>query len=318
MDSLELAQFWGEKRYHSLDYHLRQRYGEKVYKVALDGGMTCPNRDGTLGRRGCIFCSAGGSGDFAAKRCGSVTEQIDGAIGGISARKATGTKFIAYFQSYTNTYAPISYLKSLFGEALSHPDVVELAIGTRPDCLGDKIVGMLRELQESSGKRICVELGLQTIHEETAAFIRRGYPLPVFEEAVRDLKGCSLEVVVHVIFGLPWETREMMMETVSYLSRRELGIDGIKLQLLHVLKGTDLADYLGEFPLLSMEEYVDIVISALELLPPEMVVHRLTGDGPRELLLAPAWSSHKKMVLNTIHHELKIRNSWQGRCYRKD
>lgn len=307
---------WGDKRYHSLDYHLKKRYGQKVYKVALDGGMTCPNRDGTLGRRGCIFCSAGGSGDFAAKRCESVTKQIDGAIAGISSRKTTGSKFIAYFQSYTNTYAPLSYLENLFGEALSHPKIAALSIGTRPDCLGDDVITLLADLQRRFQKQICVELGLQTIHEKTAVFIRRGYSLPVFEQAVSELKKHSLEVVVHVILGLPWETKEMMMQTVSYLSEKRFGIDGIKLQLLHVLKDTDLAAYLGQFPILSMEEYIDLVICALELLPPDMVIHRLTGDGPKALLLAPAWSSQKRTVLNNIHHELKIRNSCQGRLYK--
>lgn len=326
-------QFWGEKRYHSLDYHLKEKYGEKVYKVALDGGMTCPNRDGTLGVRGCIFCSAGGSGDFAAPKSVSVREQIDGAILGISSRKVTGTKFIAYFQSYTNTYAPLDYLYSLFSEALSHPDIVGLSIGTRPDCLGRKVVEMLAGLQDTFGKAVSVELGLQTIHEDTARFIRRGYALPVFEQAVSKLKAHHLEVVVHVILGLPWETREMIQKTVSYLGGKPVtlassempehtvqlpeAVDGIKLQLLHILKGTDLADYLGQFPVLSMEEYIDIVIACLELLPPEMVVHRLTGDGPKALLLAPEWSTHKKAVLNTINHELKARNTWQGRLYQR-
>lgn len=326
-------QFWGEKRYHSLDYHLKETYGEKVYKVALDGGMTCPNRDGTLGERGCIFCSAGGSGDFAAPRCTSVREQIDRAILGISSRKVTGTKFIAYFQSYTNTYAPLDYLYSLFSEALSHPDIVGLSVGTRPDCLGRDVVEMLAGLQDTFGKTVSVELGLQTIHEDTARFIRRGYALPVFEQAVSELKAQHLMVVVHVILGLPWETREKMLQTVSYLGGKPVtlssaetrehtmqlptAVDGIKLQLLHILKGTDLADYLGQFPVLSMEEYIDIVIACLELLPPQMTIHRLTGDGPRVLLLAPEWSSHKKTVLNTIHHELKARNTWQGRLYKK-
>lgn len=334
---------WGGKRYHSLDYHLKQRYGEKVYKIALDGGMTCPNRDGTLGKRGCIFCSEGGSGDFAAKYCGNVTKQINGAIAGISSRKTTGTKFIAYFQSYTNTYAPVEYLKNLFSEALSHPDIVQLSIGTRPDCLGKPILSMLSELQATLKKPVSVELGLQTIHETTAGFIRRGYALPVFEQAVKNLKAHTLEVVIHVILGLPWETKEMMMQTISYLSGKLVtlsdtvstghkrntsqktmhtiqmpeSIDGIKLQLLHVLKGTDLASWLGQFPVLSMGEYIDIVISALELLPPDIVIHRLTGDGPKALLLAPEWSTHKRTVLNTINQKLKAENTWQGRLYKK-
>lgn len=309
---------WGEKRYHSLDYHLKQLYNEKVYKIALDGGMTCPNRDGTLGTSGCIFCSQGGSGDFAAPRKHSVTEQIKQAIAGISSRKTTGRKFIAYFQSYTNTYAPVDYLQSLFLEALSYPDIVGLSIGTRPDCLDSGILEMLSYLQANTKKSISIELGLQTIHEQTAQFIRRGYSLPVFEQAVQELKVHSLEVVVHTILGLPCETKEMILQTISYLSKRKKWIDGIKLQSLHILRNTDLVNYLGTFPILSMEEYIDMIILALELLPPDMVIHRLTGDGPKALLLAPVWSSHKKMVLNTIHHELKIRNTWQGRLYHNE
>ncbi len=322
---------FGEKRYHSLDYHFRQRFGEKVYKIALDGGMTCPNRDGTLGSRGCIFCSEGGSGDFAAKKCGNVTEQISRAIREISSRKAAGKKFIAYFQSFTNTYAPVPVLHSLFSEALSHPQIAGLSIGTRPDCLGEDILCLLSQLKADFGKPVFMELGLQTIHETTAAFIRRGYSLPVFDDAMTRLKQHSLETVVHVIFGLPWETREMMLATVSYLAGKPVPVsgtqtniripaipDGIKLQLLHVLSGTDLADYLGQFPLLSMEEYVDLIICALELLPQDMVIHRLTGDGPKALLLAPEWSSRKREVLNLINHELKARNTFQGARYKTD
>lgn len=302
---------WGEKRYYSLDYYLKTTFGEKVYKVALDGGMTCPNRDGTLGSRGCIFCSAGGSGDFAAKRQGSVTAQIDTAISGIQKAKKTGDKFIAYFQSYTNTYAPVSYLEPLFTEAISHPSIVALSIATRPDCLGEDVLALLQRLSEI--KPVWVELGLQTCHDKTAAFIRRGYRLPTFEKAVRDLHALSIPVITHVILGLPHETEEDVFSTIRYLNH--LPIQGIKLQLLHVLKDTDLADYLGTFPVLSMDEYVSLVIHCLELLSPDTVVHRITGDGPKELLLAPEWSKSKKTVMNRINQALKLQDTWQGRLY---
>jgi hypothetical protein len=302
---------WGEKRYYSLDYYLKTTFGEKVYKIALDGGMTCPNRDGTLGEGGCIFCSAGGSGDFAAKRQNSVTEQIDTAIAGIQKAKVAGNRFIAYFQSYTNTYAPLSYLEPLFTEAISHPSVVALSVATRPDCLGEEVLDLLSHLSER--KPVWVELGLQSCHEKTAEFIRRGYPLSVFEGAVEDLSRRSIPVISHVILGLPYETREDMFTTIRYLN--QLPIQGVKLQLLHVLKDTDLAAYLGSFPILSMEEYISIVIHCLELLSPQIVIHRLTGDGPKKLLLAPEWSKSKKTVMNRIHHTLKEQNTWQGRLY---
>lgn len=304
---------WGEKRYYSLDYYLKQTFGEKVYKVALDGGMTCPNRDGKLDTRGCIFCSAGGSGDFAAPRCDSVTEQINRAIIGIQKAKSAGNKFIAYFQSYTNTYAPVDYLRTLFTEAISHPSIVGLSIGTRPDCLPEDVLDLLGELNQI--KPVWVELGLQTCHEKTALFIRRGYPLSVFEKAVSDLKKRNLQVIVHTILGLPFESKEDMLETIDYISSKP--VDGIKLQLLHVLKGTDLADYLGQFHTLSMEEYTDLVITCLEHLPQDIVVHRITGDGPKNILLAPLWSGNKKASMNQINQELKLRDTWQGRLYQK-
>ncbi len=312
---------WGEKRYYSLDYYLKQTFGEKVYKIALDGGMTCPNRDGTLGFKGCIFCSAGGSGDFAAPKCNSVTEQIDNAILGIKKAKTTGNKFIAYFQSYTNTYAPVDYLKQLFTEAIHHPSIVALSIGTRPDCLPEDVLDLLDELGKI--KPVWVELGLQTCHEKTAKFIRRGYPLSVFEKALEDLKKRNITVIVHTILGLPLETKEDILKTINYLSKKP--IDGIKLQLLHVLKGTDLADYLENETTLSvdgtitklpsMEEYTDLVITCLEHLPEHIVVHRITGDGPKKSLLAPLWSGNKKASMNQINKELKSRDTWQGKCY---
>ncbi len=303
---------WGEKRYYSLDYYLRKTFGEKLYKISLDGGMTCPNRDGTLGTRGCIFCSAGGSGDFAGDRRLSIAEQL--AIGkNALQKKYTGSSYIAYFQAFTNTYAPVSYLKQIFTEAISDKDVKVLSIATRPDCLSPEILELLTEL--NSRKPVWVELGLQTIHRESADYIRRGYDLDVFEKAVYDLKSRNLEVIVHTILCLPNESREMMKETVSYLNK--LPVDGIKLQLLHVLKGTDLAiDYAKDlFELPELTEYVELVGDLVAHLRPDMVIHRLTGDGPSDLLIAPLWTKGKLVTLNKIQQYLKQADLWQGKDY---
>lgn len=301
---------WLEKPYHSLDFMLRERFGEKVYKVTLNGGMSCPNRDGKLGTRGCIFCSAGGSGDFAADGKQSISTQIEEQKAMICQKRPV-SKFIAYFQAYTNTYAPVTYLRRIFTEAISHPDVVALSIGTRPDCLGEDVLDLLSELNQI--KPVWVELGLQTIHESTACYIRRGYPLSCFDQAVRQLHQRNLEIIVHTILGLPGETPEQVLQTISYLNHQP--IQGIKIQLLHVLKHTDLADdYLaGKFEVLTQEAYLDLLISCLEHLSPDIVVHRVTGDGPKDLLIAPLWSSAKRSVLNELHHEMKIRNTWQGK-----
>lgn len=303
---------WNGKPYHSLDYMLKERFGEKVYKVTLNGGMSCPNRDGTIGHGGCIFCSEGGSGDFAASAALSIHEQIDSQIAMLSAKRPIH-KYIAYFQAYTNTYAPLSYLERIFTEAIEHEDIVGLSIGTRPDCLPDETLDLLSELNKK--KPVTVELGLQTIHERTAAFIRRGYKLSCFEDALEKLQERKLETVVHTILGLPGETTEDILETMRYLNAHH--IDGIKLQLLHVLKHTDLAAYYGQsgFHILSEDEYVDLVIRCLEVLSPDITIHRLTGDGPSDLLIAPLWSLKKRSVLNHIHHELKIRDTWQGRLF---
>lgn len=300
---------WDGKRYHSLDYALKKRFGEKVYKISLNGGMTCPNRDGTIATRGCIFCSRGGSGDFAAPMQESVTQQIDSAILGIKSKKSTGSKYIAYFQAFTNTYAPVDYLYPLFLEAISHPDIVVLSIATRPDCLGDDILLMLEELNQI--KPVWIELGLQTSNDKTAAFIRRGYLLSIFEEAIHKLSERSIEIIVHVIIGLPYETKEDLLNTILYLAKKP--IQGIKLQLLHILKETDLANYISTISILSLEEYVELVILCLEHLPSNIIIHRITGDGPKELLLAPLWSSKKRVVMNTIHQRLVQKNTWQGK-----
>lgn len=303
---------WNDKPYHSLDYMLRERFGEKIYKVSLNGGMTCPNRDGKIGNRGCIFCSAGGSGDFAGDAENTISEQIE-AQKKLLVRKRPAGKYIAYFQAYTNTYAPPEYLRSIFTEALNHPDIVGLSIGTRPDCLEENVLNLLSELNEQ--KPVWVELGLQTIHKKTAAYIRRGYPLECFEQAVKSLRARNIEVIVHTILGLPGESRLDILDTMEYLNHQD--IQGIKLQLLHVLKNTDLADDFekGLFQVYTMEEYLDLLISCLEHLSPDIVIHRITGDGPKDLLIAPTWSSKKRTVLNTLHQEFKTRNTWQGRLY---
>ena len=298
------------EHYYSLNRYLRERFGEKVYKLALDGGMSCPNRDGSLGRGGCIFCSAGGSGDFAQGRCATVAEQLERAKGRI--RSKTGAEqFIAYFQSYTNTYAPVEYLETLFTEAISEPSVAALSIGTRPDCLPDEVVQLLARLNRR--KPVWVELGLQTIHADTARLIRRGYGLSVYEDAVARLKDAGLTVIVHVILGLPGETREQMLQTIDYLGGDHRP-DGVKLQLLHVLEGTDLAQLwrAGQVPVMEPEEYYDLLCECLRRLPPDMVIHRLTGDGPKRILLAPLWTGDKKRVLNDLNRELERQHVRQG------
>lgn len=303
---------WGEKPYRSLDFDLKERFGAKVYKISLNGGMTCPNRDGTLDTRGCIFCSSGGSGDFAGDAGQSITAQIEAQRAGL-VRKFPVRHFIAYFQAYTNTYAPTEYLRRIFTEALAHPDVVGLSIGTRPDCLSDETLALLAELNRQ--KPVFVELGFQTMHEKTAALIRRGYQRPCFEQAVMKLRDRGLEVIVHTILGLPGETTADVLATIGYLNHCD--IQGIKLQLLHVLSGTDLADYYRSpgFAVLTQEQYIDLVIRCIELLSPDITIHRLTGDGPKDLLIAPLWSSRKRSVLNRIHQELKLKNTWQGRLF---
>lgn len=305
-----MAVYWGEKRYHSLNYHLQKNYGEKMYKISLDGGMTCPNRDGMLGTRGCIFCSRGGSGDFAASRTLSITEQIETGKQQ-AARKYTGSSYIAYFQAYTNTYAPASYLRQIFTEAIQNPDIRILSIATRPDCLGPDVISLLKEL--AAIKPIWVELGLQTIHEDTARFIRRGYDLPVFERAIHDLRNAGITVIVHTILGLPGESRKQMLQTVNYLNTQD--IQGIKFQLLHILKDTDLADYYEKhpFPLPDMKTYFSILAEQLTHLRPDIVVHRLTGDGPKQLLIAPLWTGNKRQVLNQMQAYFKRHDIWQGK-----
>lgn len=308
---------WHGRPYYSLDAYLKNTYGEKLYKIAIDAGFTCPNRDGTLGNGGCIFCGAGGSGDYAVKTSDhiSVKEQLTAGIS-LFGHKRIGQRFIAYFQAYTNTYGPLSRLRSLYTEALREPAVAGISIATRPDCISEDIVTILVNIMEEfPDKFVWIELGLQTIHEETADFIRRGYPLPIYDKCVALLRQAHIPVITHVILGLPGEIKEHMLSTVDYLNHS--GTWGVKLQLLHVLRDTDLAslhDQGGYLPL-TQDAYTDLVIDCLERLNPDIVVHRLTGDGPRDLLLAPLWSLDKRNVLNTLHHTMKTRASYQGRLY---
>lgn len=304
--------FWGEKRYYSVDYYLKQAFGEKVYRLALNGGMTCPNRDGTLGSRGCIFCSAAGSGDFAQDGCAPIPEQLAAAKGQLR-NKRNCRKFIAYFQAYTNTYAPVEKLRKLFMDAIKDPDVVILSIATRPDCLSGEVLKLLEGLNRI--KPVWVELGLQPVHSETSRFIRSGFTLECFHQAVFQLHQRGIPSIVHVILGLPGESGAQMLETVSHVGR--LPVFGIKLQLLHVLSGTDLGTLYRErpFPLFTQEEYCEMVCRCLELLPPSITIHRLTGDGPKELLMAPLWSRAKRSVLNQIHQTLKEQDTWQGKYF---
>ena len=286
-----------------LNDYLRERFGCKVYKIALNGGFTCPNRDGTLGRGGCIFCSAGGSGEFAEDADLSITEQIERGKKRVSDKIQNG-KYIAYFQAYTGTYAQIDRLRQLYTEAIDHPDIVALSIATRPDCLPSEVLDLLEELNRI--KPVWIELGLQTIHPVTAEYIRRGYSLDIYDKAVSDLHQRGIEVITHVIIGLPGENTDDILKTVRYVC--DVGTDGIKLQLLHVLKGTDLEKeyHSGNISILSEDEYINILKACVSIIPETTVIHRLTGDGDKKLLVAPLWSADKKHVYNRIKQEVLI------------
>lgn len=295
------------KHYYSLNDYLLNRFGEKIYKLSIDLGLTCPNRDGFLDTRGCIFCHEGSS-HFASKGA-DIASQIEKAKELVS-KKTKATRFIAYFQSYTNTYAPVEYLKRIFTEVISRDDIVAISIGTRPDCIPDEILEMLSELNKI--KPVWVELGLQTSNENTARYIRRCYTNDVYENAVKRLKEKGIEVITHIILGLPDETLEDMLSSVGYAVK--CGTDGIKLQLLHVLKDTDLCeDYMqGKFQTLNMDEYIDILFECIKIIPENIVLHRITGDAPKKYLVSPLWSADKKTVINTINRELESRNIRQG------
>mgnify|MGYP001371699992 FL=1 len=291
--------------FYSVNEYLKGTYGVKMYKLALNGGMNCPNRDGLIDTRGCIFCSAGGSGDFACTNVDDAKKLIS--------NKYTGNNFIAYFQSYTNTYADVSYLRNLFMPVINNPDVKILSIATRPDCLDDSVITLLDELNKI--KPVWIELGLQTIHKKTSDYIRRGYELDIFTDAVKRLNKSDIKVIVHMILGLPGESDEMMLDTARFIANS--GAWGIKLQLLHVLKGTDLADDYNNhlFETMTMDNYIRLIGRIIELLPPDMVIHRLTGDGPKKILIAPLWSADKKRVHNSLMQYFTNNNIIQGRNY---
>ncbi len=313
MDRQEQLFSKGEKRYRTFNEHLRQRFGEKVFKVSLDGGFTCPNRDGRLGTAGCIYCSARGSGDFAGEAEASIHEQFADVIKRME-KKWPRAKYLAYFQAYTNTYAPLDRLKVMYEEALAEKNVVGLSIATRPDCLPLDVLDYLEELNRHT--YLWVELGLQSTHERSLQWIGRGHNYDQFLSGLEELSKRNIRVCGHIILGLPGETRADMLATAKEVSR--LPLQGIKIHLLHILRHTPLADFYESkpFPLLTADEYVALVADVLELLPPEMIIHRLTGDGAPEDLIAPAWSRKKWEVLNAIDRELEKRDSWQGKKWR--
>lgn len=303
------------KRYHTWSKHLKDTFGHKVFKVALDAGFDCPNRDGTVAYGGCTFCSVAGSGDFAGNRADSIEVQFATIRDQMHQKWKTG-KYMAYFQAYTNTHAPLPYLKQQFEAALAQDGVVAMSIATRPDCLPDDVVDYLAELNERT--YLWVELGLQTVHECTAKLVNRAHNYETYIDGVNKLRQRGIRVCTHIINGLPMETKEMMMETVKEVAK--LDVQGIKIHLLHLLKGTPMVKQYekGQLQFLEKDEYIELVVDQLELLPPEMIIHRITGDGPIDLMIGPMWSVSKWDVLNGIDQELKRRDSWQGKFFSKE
>ncbi|ADO82736.1 TIGR01212 family radical SAM protein [Ilyobacter polytropus] len=303
---------WDNKRFHTLNYELKKKFGEKIYKVSLDGGFTCPNRDGTLGNKGCIFCSDKGSGEFAGDRRKSIGDQIDDQLKLIEKKFPKG-KVIAYFQNFTNTYASIEKLRKIYTEALSHPRVSGLAIATRPDCIPEEVLDLLEELGKENF--IWIELGLQTIHEKTSELINRGYSLEQFIISVENLLEKKIPFVTHLILGLPGESKTDILNSVRFVNKSKSW--GIKLHLLHIIKETPLHEYYktNSFPLMEKENYIELVVEILEILNPEMTVHRITGDGTRDTLIGPLWSLDKRSILNGVDKLLKEKNSYQGKFY---
>ncbi|MCM3759567.1 TIGR01212 family radical SAM protein [Alkalihalobacillus oceani] len=308
-------ELFGEKRYHSWNHHLRRHFGEKIFKIPLDAGFDCPNRDGNVAFGGCTFCSERGSGDFAGDRADDLVTQFE-TIKGRMHRKWKQGKYIGYFQAYTNTYAPVETLRTYFETILAQKDVVGLAIATRPDCLPDDVVDYLAELNERT--YLWVELGLQTVHERTAQLINRAHDYQCYVDGVAKLRRHGIRVCSHIINGLPLESYEMMIETAKEVAK--LDVQGIKIHLLHLLKKTAMVKQYekGLLELMSLDDYVKLVVDQLEILPPSMIIHRLTGDGPGDLMIGPMWSMNKWRVLNAIEAELKARNSWQGKFYQKE
>ncbi|WP_252223420.1 MULTISPECIES: TIGR01212 family radical SAM protein [unclassified Clostridium] len=303
---------WNGKRYHSLNYFLREKFGEKVFKISLDGGFSCPNRDGKVSKGGCVFCSARGSGDYAGSRNFSITGQFNN-VKTMMANKWKSGKYIAYFQAYTNTYAPVNELRQKYEEAINQEGVVALSIATRPDCLEDDVLDLIEEL--SKKLYVWVELGLQTINDDVAKKINRGYDLKVFDDAMTRLKERNIDVVVHSILGLPGESQDDMLKTIDYIAHS--GAQGIKLHLLHLMKDTKMVELYenGELQFLSQEDYIKLICRAVSMLPKEMVVHRLTGDAPRDLLIGPMWSLKKWEVLNAIDKTLEDNDIYQGKNF---
>jgi radical SAM protein (TIGR01212 family) len=297
------------KHYNSLNEYYKNKYSKKVYKLSINGGMTCPNRDGKLDTRGCIFCGKGGSGEFSSKFDNNIENQLNLAKNRVKS-KTKDDLYVAYFQPFTNTYADVKYLRDIYYKAIKPDYIAELSIATRPDCLSENILNLLKEINKI--KPVTVELGLQTIHKKSAEYIRRGYPLSVYDKAVEDLHRIGVTVVTHVIIGLPYETEEMMLDTIKYVGKVT---DGIKLQLLHIIKDTDLeTEYKdGRFKVLTLEKYTDLICKSIELLPKNVIIHRITGDGDKRTLIAPLWSADKKRVLNYINRQLEERNVIQGK-----
>lgn len=303
---------WGDKRYHSLNYFLRNKFGEKIFKISLDAGFSCPNRDGTISRGGCVYCSERGSGDFAGDRKFSIDKQFEDIKSMMNKKWKTG-KYIAYFQAYTNTYDTVENLKKKYDEAINQEGVVALAIATRPDCLSDEIIELISSYNDKL--YTWVELGLQTSNEEVAKIINRGYTLDIFEDSLDRLRKKNIDVVVHTILGLPRESKEDMLNTIKYLANKD--IQGIKLHLLHLLKDTPLMEFYkrGELDFLEQDEYVNLICEIITMIPQEVVIHRLTGDAPRNLLVEPMWSLKKWEVLNAIDKKLKDEDLYQGKIY---
>jgi radical SAM protein (TIGR01212 family) len=304
---------WGDKRFHTWNVEMRQTFGEKIFKVMLDAGFTCPNRDGTIAAGGCTFCSARGSGDFAGSRRDDLVTQFN-TIRDLQHQKWPNAKYVGYFQAYTNTYAPVEELKEYFEAILVQPGVVGLSIATRPDCLPDDVIEYLADLNKRT--YLWLEMGLQTIHEETSTLINRAHDTQCFVDAVNKLRKHNIRTCAHIIYGLPGETHEMMLETGRAVARMD--VQGIKIHLLHLMKKTPMVKQweAGLLRFLEKDEYIKLIVDTLEILPPEMVVHRLTGDAPRDLLIGPMWSLKKWEVLNAIDDELTSRNTWQGKYWR--
>lgn len=314
METSSPPRLWGDKRFHTWNYEMRDTFGTKVFKVMLDAGFTCPNRDGSVAAGGCTFCSARGSGDFAGSRRDDLAAQFE-TVRDRQHLKWPYAKYIGYFQAYTNTYAPVETLREYYEEILKQPGVVGLSIATRPDCLPDDVVDYLAELNERT--YLWLEMGLQTVHESTSELINRAHDTACFVDAVHRLRARGIRVCAHMIYGLPGEDRDMMLETGRAVA--DMDVQGIKIHLLHLMRKTPMVKQWrdGLLRFLERDEYVELVVDTLELLPPDMIVHRLTGDAPRDLLIGPMWSLRKWEVLNAIDAELVRRDTWQGKAWRE-